>query len=109
MVRLRPSGWFHLAWLPFCRVSTNPRMRATRWNSRAVALGIHYLSGISGKPLAFFAVFFLNHAKDACQFSERLFTRLHEGVATTNRGDFSNPPGAVILAVENDFVVVKLH
>jgi hypothetical protein len=83
-------------------------MRATRWNSRAVALGINDLSGIGGELLAFFEVFVFNHAEYIRQFGESFFTRLHQSIASRNRRDFGYPR-SIFLAIENYFVIFHAH
>jgi hypothetical protein len=93
---------------PFCRVSTKPRMRATRWNSRAVALGIHYLGRICRESQTLFTILILDHAENIRQFCESLFSRFHQSVASRQYGNFGNP-GAVFLTVQNYLVVFKFH
>src|SRR3984885_12127205 len=69
---------------------------------------MHDFRGITGQCEAFYAVLFSNNLKHASQFLQSLLARGHDGVTSLNRGDFSDP-ASVLLAIQDDLVVVKLH
>ena len=73
-----------------------------------MALGIHDLGGVRREAQAFFAVLVGDETKDGGDFRQGRFAGGHEGVAARDGGDLGNP-GTILLAVENDLVVVELH
>src|SRR5579859_6225898 len=107
-VAARPSGWFHRSWLPVCLVFENPSRSATRWNSRAVALGMNYFCSVGGEGEVFFPVLISNHSKYIGEFFKCAFPCVHQGIATRDDRNLSHPR-AVILAIQNRFVVLHLH
>jgi hypothetical protein len=54
-----------------------------RWNSRAVALGIHDFSRILGQRSATLLILLGDHVEDVPQLRQGLFSSGHQGVATS--------------------------
>ncbi len=58
--------------------------------------------------MAFFAVFVINHAENIGQFGQRLFLRLHQGMASRNRGNLGKRK-SIFLTIKNYFVIFHAH
>jgi hypothetical protein len=107
IVVARPSGCFQRAWLPRCRIFTNPNFRATRSRSDDLA-GTGYLKRHIRRQLpSSFFVFFRDHREDIREGRLSLCRCLSNGVAARNRGDISDI-SPVVIRFDNDRVAIKI-
>jgi len=57
---------------------------------------------------AFFAALVSNEIENGAEFGQSLFARGHEWIAAGDGGNLGDP-GTILLAIENDLVIVELH
>ncbi len=72
------------------------------------AHGVHNFRGVTRHGESFYAVLFFDNSEDSLQLLQCFSEASHHGVTSLDRGNLGNP-GIVLLAIQNDFVIFKLH
>ena len=96
------------SWLPVWRRLTKPSAAATRWNSRAVALGMHDFGSVLRQLHPAVPMLLRDQCEDLFEFGQGRFSGVHERVAASKSRDLGHPR-SIVLPVQHDFVVVKSH
>jgi len=74
----------------------------------AVALGVDYLGAVRGQRLSFLPIFLSNQRKYVFQLRQGGIARIHQGIASRDRGNLRDP-GTIFLAIDDRFVVLAGH
>lgn len=109
MVVARPSGCFHLAWLPFCLTTRNPSFLAAFCRSLALAGMSSQRINIRGKHAPFFFVLIPYHLEDVCQLHLSLLGGLAPGMAARNCRYIGHECTIVFGAKDYSVVIKAFH